>query len=61
MVDDGPMSELTGLKRRYAHLHTPKHLINPAHLETTKSVSGGGTLPMAERYSAGRKSRHTDD
>ena len=26
------MEELTGLNRRYAHLHTPKHLTNPDHL-----------------------------
>jgi hypothetical protein len=48
------MKELTGLNRRYAHLHTPSHLTNPAHLVPASS-SGGPRLQIAERYSAGRK------
>ena len=48
------MEELTGLDRRYVHLHTPKHLTNPDHLVLTPS-SGGSALPIAERYSRGCK------
>ena len=45
---------MAGLNRRYAHLHTPKQLTNPAHLVPAVS-RGGPTLRIAERYSAGRK------
>ena len=52
------MEELTGLRRRYAHLHTPTHLTNPDHLvwqrEPSTAGSGGPRLQVAERYSAGR-------
>jgi hypothetical protein len=51
------MSELTGLNRRYAHLHTPKHLTNPDHLVASESATEGNTLPIAAHYSAGRESR----
>ena len=53
------MEELTGLRRRYAHLHTPKHLTNPDHLawraEPSTASSGGPRLQIAARYSAGKK------
>ncbi len=49
------MEKLTGLNRRYAHLHTSKHLTNPAHLVPASSSRGGPRLQIAERYSAGRK------
>ena len=47
--------ELTGLRRRYAHLHTPTHLTNPDHLvwqrEPSTAESGEPRLHVAARFS----------
>jgi hypothetical protein len=53
------IEELAGLNRRYAHLHTPKHLTNPDHLgEDIPTISSGGApLRIAPRYAAGRPRR----
>ena len=47
----------TGLNRRYAHLHTPKHFTNPDHLDP--KPGGGGAPPrIAARHSQGRIQRN---
>jgi hypothetical protein len=52
------MEELTALRRRYAHLHTPTHLTNPDHLvwqrEPSTAESGGSRLHVTAQDSAGR-------
>jgi hypothetical protein len=45
--------EPAGLNRRYAHLHTPKHLTNPDHYEPSKGTPGP-PLRLAPRYAGGR-------
>ena len=52
-LPDDMTGELTGLNRRYAHLHTPKHLTNPDHLDP-KLSSDGAPLRIAARYTQGR-------
>ena len=51
------MEELAGLNRRYAHLHTPKRLTNPDHLNRVIPATAAPRrpgLPISARYSAGR-------
>ena len=45
--------ELTGLRRRYAHLREPSHLTNPDHLVPSSSPSGP-PLTLAPHYASGR-------
>jgi hypothetical protein len=46
-------NDLAGLNRRYAHLHTPKHLTNPDHYEPWRGTPGP-PLTLAPRYADGR-------
>ena len=55
------MEELTGLNRRYAHLHTPKHLTNPDHLNRvipSTAAPGRPGLPLRRDAAGLRRHAH---